>query len=308
MSQPEVSALDVSAPDLTANFPSGRGRLVGLVSRALPAGMRGRSALIIGLMILLVVAVFSIGAPLFTHYSPTEIDATSPLLPPFSHGHWLGTDSYGRDLWSRIVYGGRYDLAIAFGATSVTLIVGTLVGMLAGHFGGIVGSLLMRLVDLVFAFPFIVLVIAIIAMLGPSLLNMFIALWAASWVSYARISNGRTLAANRYGYVQAAHALGFSRLRIIFRHTLPSVFPSVLIFAMVDAVGNVGLGASLGFLGIGIRPPTPEWGTLIADGKNYIFSNWWLAILPGVALVILGIALSLIGDGLAALMRPQDGR
>jgi peptide/nickel transport system permease protein len=199
-------------------------------------------------------------------------------------------------------------MAIVFGATSVTMVVGTLVGMVAGHVGGRIGTMVMRVVDLVFAFPFMVLVIAIIAMLGPSLLNMFVALWVASWVSYARIAHGQTIAANRYGYVLAAHALGFSRLRIIFRHTLPSVLPSVLIFAMVDAVGNVILGASLGFLGVGIRPPTPEWGTLISDGKNYIFSQWWLAILPGIALVVVGVALSLIGDGLAAVMRPKDGR
>ena len=240
----------------------------------------------IGCTLMLIVLVLSIGAPLFTDYSPTAIDASSPLLPPFSAGHCSAPTQYGRDLWSRILYGGRYDLAIAFGATSVTLVVGTLVGMVAGHVGGWVGTVVMRVVDLVFAFPFMVLVIAIIAMLGPSLLNMFVALWIASWVSYARIAHGQTIAANRYGYVLAAHALGFSRLRIMLPAHLPSVLPSVLIFAMVDAVGNVILGASLGFLGVGIRPPTPEWGTMISDGKNYIFSQWWLAILPGIALIV----------------------
>ena len=290
------------------DYPTARTRGLVRTQRLLPAILRGKAALIAGTVLLLAIAVLCLGAPLFTHYSPTAIDPLNPALPPFSPHHLLGTDEYGRDMWSRILYGGRYDLAIAFGATGVTLVFGLLVGIIAGHFGGIGGAIAMRVVDLVFAFPFIVLVIAIIAMLGSSLFNMFIALWVTSWVSYARISNGRTQTANRLGYVMAAHALGFSRWRIIFRHTLPSVLPACLIFSMVDAVGNVLLGASLGFLGIGIRQPTPEWGSIIADGQNYILSAWWISILPGAALVLLGVALSLIGDGLASVLRPKDGR
>jgi peptide/nickel transport system permease protein len=268
--------------------------------------VRGRKALIIGSSIIFVIAVLCIGAPLFTSHGPTEIDPTNPLAGLFSPGHLLGTDEYGRDTWARILYGGRYDLAIAFGATAVTLVVGTLVGLVAGHFGGWVGAVLMRVVDLFFAFPFVVLVIAIIAMLGPSLINLFIALWIASWVSYARIAYGQTVTANGYGYVIAAKSLGFSRSRIMFRHTLPSVLPGAIIFAMVDAVGNVLLGASLGFLGVGIQQPTPEWGAMIAEGQNYILSQWWLSIVPGGALVLLGIGLSLIGDGLTDIMRPGN--
>jgi peptide/nickel transport system permease protein len=291
----------------TATLPA-RARVLSRVQSMVPPFMRGRPALFVGGGLLLIIAVLSLGAPLFTKYSPTDIDPLHPLLPPFSAGHLLGTDEYGRDMFARVIYGGRYDLAIAFGATAVTLIVGLFIGMFAGHFGRPFGTIAMRLVDLVFAFPFIVLVIAIIAMLGPSLINLFIALWIASWVSYARIAHGRTVSANELGYVVAARALGFSHLRIIFRHTLPSVLPACVIFAMVDAVGNVLLGASLGFLGIGIRQPTPEWGSIISEGQNYIFSQWWISILPGIALVLLGIALSLIGDGLADALRPRDSR
>jgi len=290
------------------DFPTMRGRGLARTQRLIPAFLRGRAALLAGGVLLLAVVVLCVGAPLFTQYSPTAIDPLNPVLPPFSPGHLLGTDEYGRDLWSRILYGGRYDLAIAFGATGVTLVFGTLWGMIAGHFGRIGGAIAMRVVDLVFAFPFIVLVIALIAALGSSLFNMFVAIWVTSWVSYARIAYGRTLTANRLGYVVAAHALGFSRLRIIFRHTLPSVLPAALIFSMVDAVGNVILAASLGFLGIGIRQPTPEWGSVIADGQDYILSAWWISIIPGAALVILGVGLSLIGDGLASVLRPKDGR
>jgi peptide/nickel transport system permease protein len=271
-----------------------------------PKFIRGRRALIAGSTIIAVIAILCIGAPLFTPYSPTQIDPENPLAGVFSPGHLLGTDEYGRDLLSRVLYGGRYDLAIAFGATAVTLVVGTLIGLVAGHFGGWLGSVLMRIVDLFFAFPFVVLVIAIIAMLGPSLINLFIALWIASWVSYARIAHGQTVSANGYGYVIAAKSLGFSHARIMFRHALPSVLPGAIIFAMVDAVGNVLLGASLGFLGVGIQQPTPEWGAMIAEGQNYILSEWWLSIIPGGALVLLGVGLSLVGDGLADVLRPRN--
>ena len=269
----------------------------------MPARLRGKTTLIIGGALLAVLIVLCVFAPVFTKYEPTAIDPLNPLAPLFAPGHLLGTDAYGRDVLSRVLYGGRYDLAIAFFATAVTLVMGTLIGLVAGHIGGRTDTIVMRVVDLFFAFPFIVLVIAIITSLGASLINLFIALWVVSWVSYARIAHGQTLSARNYGYVVAAKALGFSPWRVMFRHILPSVLPGVIIFAMVDAVGNVLLGASLGYLGIGIQQPTPEWGSMISDGQDYILSNWYLAITPGAALVVLGVALSLLGDGLADLMR-----
>lgn len=268
--------------------------------------LRGRPALVVGGLLLLLIVVLCVGAPLFASASPTDVDPLHPLAAPFTGGHLLGTDEYGRDIWSRILYGGRYDLAIAVFATGVTLVVGTALGLLAGFFGGVVERLVMRTVDLFFAFPFIVLVIAIIAALGPNLLNMFIALWIASWVSYARIAHGQTRTALGYGYVVAAQALGFPRWRVMLRHILPSILPAAVIFAMVDAVGNVLLGASLGFLGIGIAAPAPEWGAMISDGQNYLLSQWWLSMAPGGALVVLGVAFSLLGDGLADVLRPEQ--
>jgi len=272
----------------------------------LPRVLRGRVSLVVGTALLAVIAVMTIGAPLFTSWSPTAIDPLSPLVPPGTGGHLLGTDEFGRDLWSRVLYGGRYDLAIAFGATIVTFVAGTAIGMIAAWTGGWFEALLMRIVDLFFAFPFIVLVIAIVATLGPSLRNMFIALWVTSWVVYARIAHGQTLAARRYGYVVAATVLGYSSFRVLARHVLPSVLPLVVVFAMVDAVGNVLLGASLGFLGIGVRQPAPEWGSMISGGQNYILSNWQLSLIPGLALVVLGVAFSLLGDGLADVLRPKQ--
>jgi peptide/nickel transport system permease protein len=269
----------------------------------IPAAISGRPALWIGSVILGVIVVLCVGAPLFTSDSPTAVDALHPLAPLFSSGHLLGTDEFGRDILSRVLYGGRYDLAIAFGATAVTLVVGTAIGLISAYVGGITDHIVMRIVDLFFAFPFVVLVIAIIAALGPALINLFIALWVTSWVSYARIGHGQTLSAKGYGYVVAARCLGFSRWRVMIRHILPSVLPLVTIFAMVDAVGNVLLGASLGFLGVGIRQPAPEWGAMISDGQNYILSNLSISLIPGLALVLLGIALSLIGDGLNDILR-----
>jgi len=265
-----------------------------------------RFVLIAGLAVLAIAIAAILAAPLLVSQSPTTIDVLHPLSPPLTAGHLLGTDQYGRDLLARILYGGRIDLAIAFGATSVTLVFGTIVGLVAGYFGGWVDNLLMRIVDLFFAFPFLVLIIAIIAMLGPSIFNMFIAIWITSWVSYARIMRAQTVVAKKQQYVLAARALGYGRLRVMFRHILPNTASSVIIFSMVDAVGNIILAASLGFLGLGAQPPTPEWGTMISDGQSYILSSWWLATLPGVAIIFVGVAFSLIGDGLADLLRVGD--
>ena len=265
-----------------------------------------RLPLIIGLVLLAIAILAVTFAPLLTSAPPNQIDVLNPLAPPLTPGHLLGTDQFGRDLWSRILYGGRIDLAIAFGATSVTLVGGTIIGLVAGYFGGKIDNVLMRIVDLVFAFPFLVLIIAIIAMLGPSLFNIFLAIWITSWVAYARIMRAQVIVAKKQQYVLAARALGYSRTRVMLRHILPNTASAVIIFSMVDAIGNIILAASLGFLGLGVQPPTPEWGTMISDGQNYITTAWWLTTLPGLAVVFVGVAFSLIGDGLADVLRPGD--
>ena len=271
-----------------ASKAAGRRRSVAL--RRLP--------LIIGLVLLAIAILAVTFAPLLTSAPPNQIDVLNPLAPPLTPGHLLGTDQYGRDLFSRILYGGRIDLAIAFAATSVTLV--------AGYSGGKIDNVLMRIVDLFFAFPFLVLIIAIIAMLGPSLFNIFLAIWITSWVAYARIMRAQVIVAKKQQYVLAARALGYSRTRVMLRHILPNTASAVIIFSMVDAIGNIILAASLGFLGLGVQPPTPEWGTMISDGQNYITTAWWLTTLPGLAVVFVGVAFSLIGDGLADVLRPGD--
>jgi peptide/nickel transport system permease protein len=266
----------------------------------------GRVTLAIGLLTLGTMIVASVAAPLLTSYKPDAIDPLHPLLHPLSPGHPLGTDSFGRDILSRILYGGRIDLLIAFGATSVTAVVGTVIGLISGYFGGWIDTVIMRIVDLFFAFPFFVLVIAIVAMLGPSVFNMFVAIWLTSWISYARITRGHTLVAKRQEYTLAARALGYRNRRVMLRHILPNVVSFVIIFAMVDAVGNIVLGSSLGFLGLGAQPPSPEWGVMISDGQNYLLTAWWLSTFPGIAIILVGVGFSLIGDGLADILRPGD--
>jgi len=267
---------------------------------------RRRLTLIAGLVMLGIAIAAVALAPVLVSQSPTTIDPLHPLARPLTPGHLLGTDQFGRDLLARILYGGRIDLAIAFGATGVTLVGGTFIGLIAGYLGGRVDSFLMRLVDLFFAFPFLVLIIAIVAMLGPSIFNMFVAIWITSWVSYARIMRAQTVVAAKQQYVLAARALGYGSLRVMFRHILPNAASAVIIFSMVDAVGNIILAASLGFLGLGAQPPSPEWGAMISDGQNYVLSAWWLATIPGLAVVFLGVAFSLVGDGLADLLRAGD--
>ena len=289
-----VQASDSGSAVVRLRTATGRGRVP----------WRRYVALTIGVILVALTIAAVLCAPLLTSYDPTTQDLLHPLAAPFTPGHPLGTDQFGRDILSRILYAGRIDILIAFGATSVTVLVGSLIGLVSGYFGGWLDTVIMRVVDIFFAFPFIVLVLAIIAILGPGLLNMFIAIWLVSWISYARIVRGEVLVAKRQEYVLAARALGYSSPRIMLGHILPNVITPAIIFSMLDAVGNVGLGAALGFLGLGAQDPLAEWGKMIADGQNFMLTSWWLPTLPGLAIVIFGLGLSLAGDGLADILRP----
>jgi peptide/nickel transport system permease protein len=275
--------------------------------------IRGRSRrsaitwpLVVGGTIFLLVILLCVFAPLVTHYDPTAQDLLNPGAPPFTAGHILGTDApYGRDVLSRLLYGGRADLAIAIFGTGVTIIFGTVIGLISGYFGGWIDTVFMRIADVFFAFPFLVLVLAIVSALGPSLINLFIAIWAVGWVSYARIIRGQALSLKQRDYVLAAHCIGCTHPHIMRRHILPHAFSAALVFAMVDAIGNILLAAALGYLGLGVQEPQPEWGTMISDGQNYIVTAWWVPTIPGLAIAVVGISLSLMGDGLATLLRPR---
>jgi peptide/nickel transport system permease protein len=252
----------------------------------------------VGVGILGVVALAAIFAPLVAPYAPNEQNLANAFQPP-SWSHLMGTDNLGRDIFSRVVYAGRVDLQIGFITTYIPLATGVVLGAIAGYLGGRVDTVIMRLVDVVIAFPFLVLVIAILAVVGPGLKGMYIAVLAVGWSMYARLTRAEMLVLREQQFILAAESLALSRRRIIFRHAVPNVLRPNLVFSMADFVLNILLVASLSFLGLGVRPPTAEWGAMVADGQNFLLNAWWITTFPGIVIVIVGIGLSLIGDGLA---------
>jgi peptide/nickel transport system permease protein len=253
---------------------------------------------IIGVILILVIA-----APLITSYNP-DTQNLNATLSGFSAKHLLGTDQEGRDTFTRLLYGGRIDLQVAFIAVLFPFVLGTILGSVAGYFGGWIDIIIMRVVDIVVAFPFFVLVIALVFVLGPGERSIYIAITVVGWVSYARIIRGEILVAKRQEYVLAAQSGGLSNARIMGRHLLPNVITQAIVYAMSDIVQDILAIVTLSYLGLGIQPPTPDWGTMISDGQNFLTTHWQLTTIPGLAVVITGLGLSLIGDGLADLLRP----
>jgi len=282
--------------------------IVGAVAVERARGFRQRwyrtPAFVAGLAIIGTLALAAILAPVLATHDPTQQNLRNILQGP-STEHYLGTDQLGRDVWSRLLYGARIDLRVAALAVLLSFVLGTVLGCLAGYYGRWSDTVIMRMVDVMVAFPFYVLLIALVFVLGPSARNIYIAVALVGWVSYARIVRGEILVAKRQEYVLAAQAAGFSDARIIGRHILPNVITQAIVFAMSDIVLTLVGIVTLGYLGLGIQPPTPDWGTMIADGQNFLTTQWQISTIPGVAVVVTGIGLSLIGDGLADLLRPE---
>lgn len=249
-----------------------------------------------------VVAVF---APLLAPYEPSTTDVSAILRPPLSEGHLLGTDQLGRDLFSRIVYGARVDLSMGLIGVVAPFLLGIFLGVVAGYAGGKVDTALMRLVDVMLAFPFLVMVLAIVAILGPGLRNYFVALAIVAWVPYARLVRAETLVLRRSEFVEAAQTLAYPRRAIVFRHVLPNAIAPAAVFVITDIVLTILLGAALSFYGLGAQPPTAEWGRMIAEGEVYQTTAWWLTVIPGTMLMLLTLGFSLLGDGLARQLRVQ---
>jgi peptide/nickel transport system permease protein len=260
-------------------------------------------SLVGGISIFGVIVLLAIFAPFIAH-SPTYQDLLSQLQGP-SWRHPLGTDDLGRDVWARLVFGARTDLHIAFLAVFFPFCLGTVIGLLAGYYGGWLDLVVGWLVNTVVAFPFFVLIIALAFALGPGSRSIYIAITIVGWVSYARIVRGEVLVAKRREYVLAAKAAGLSDTRILFRHLLPNTITQAIVFSMSDVVLDILAIVTLGYLGIGVQPPTADWGQMIAEGRGFLTTNWELATLPGIAVVITALALALIADGLADLLRPE---
>ena len=240
-------------------------------------------------------------ADLIAPYDPIAQDLTATLQGP-SAAHWLGTDNYGRDILSRILHSARVDLQMGIFGVLFPFLIGNLVGLIAGHFGGLVDTLLMRLLEVTIAFPFFVLVIAIISILGPGLTSFYIALAMVGWVSYARLVRAQILVLKGSDFISAARTLGYSDLRIMFRHLLPNAITPAVVFSMTDVVLVILLGSALSYLGLGAQPPTAEWGVMIAEGQQFLSTAWWICLFPGLAIVLLALGFSLIADGLAELL------
>ncbi len=257
-----------------------------------------------GALMLLLLASATILGPLLAPSDPLAVDFGQALLPPGA-GHWFGTDDLGRDVLSRVIVATHTDLEIAIMCVLIPFLIGTVVGLVSGYAGGMVDVVLMRLVDILWAFPFYVLVIAIVGSLGPSILNMYLAFALVAWISFARIVRGEVLVLKQQEFVQAALVLGYGHPRILLRHILPNAITPAIIFMMSDVVLTILAVTALGFLGLGIQPPTPEWGVMIAEGRNFIFDGWWGSLFPGMAIVYVGVTFSFLGDGLDDFLRPK---
>jgi len=261
--------------------------------------------LIAGGLILAILIATAILAPWIAPYGPLDQNPSNTLRSP-SIDHPFGTDNYGRDVFSRVVHGARIDLRVGLIAVIAPFFLGIIIGSIAGYYGGWSDTLAMRAVDVVIAFPFLVLVIFIVSVLGPGLNNMFIAVAFVGWIVYARLIRGSILVEKNKEYVVAAKAIGGNDWRVIKQHVFPNVVTHCIVFAMADMAGYIGLAAALSYLGLGARPPAPEWGASIAAGQSFMTTAWWICAFPGAAIVITGIALSLIGDGLADALRPSN--
>ncbi len=268
--------------------------------------LRERAA-VAGLMIVVLFVLAAVAAPLVAPRDPTGVDARSILASP-SGDHWLGTDNLGRDLLSRLIYGARWTLGTAFLAAILVVSIGVLVGLVAGYLGGLIDNVLMRVVDVLLAFPSLVLALAIVGVLGPSLRNVMIGMVAIWWVDYARVIRGLTMAMREREFVTAARCVGASAPHIILRHLLPNVIPSIIVLATLE-LGSLMLAISgLSFLGLGAQPPTPEWGTMLNDGRLFFQRSPQLMLYPGLAITLVVIGFNLVGDGLRDVLDPRMKR
>jgi peptide/nickel transport system permease protein len=260
---------------------------------------------LLGLTLTLVAVAIAVGAPLLTSHDPLAGDFAASLRPPGSPGHPLGTDQLGRDLLARVLYGARIALFIGLCTVAVTAVVGGLVGLVAGFFGGWPGTVLMRLADVQLSFPFILLALTINAIVGLGLRNIILSLSAAGWVVYARVVRGEVLSVRQREYVQAAAALGTGGSRLLFRHVLPNVAPSIVIVASLQFSQFIVAEAAISFLGFGVQPPTPAWGSMLSESRDFLYVAWWLAACPGAALALTALGINLVGDWLRDVLDPK---
>lgn len=265
-----------------------------------PLGMFG----FIVLFLLVVVALF---APLIAPYSPTAQNLSNVLKPP-SWTHWAGTDEFGRDILSRLIFGTRITVQTVLAVTVIVGPLGMLIGIVAGFVGGRMDAILMRITDIVLSFPSLILALAFAAALGAGLETAIIAISLTGWPPIARLARAETLIVRNTDYVAAARLYGASPLRLLFRYIAPMCIPSVVVRLTMNMAGIILTAAALGFLGLGAQPPAPEWGAMISNGRKFMLDNWWVAVMPGIAILITSLAFNLAGDALRDILDPRHAR
>ncbi|UOM34075.1 ABC transporter permease [Acuticoccus sp. I52.16.1] len=292
----------------TSRPPTSRIAYVSRVSRAFGAGLykafNANKTSWVGLGLFLAVCLLAILAPWIAPYDPIDQSILFRLKPP-SAEHWFGTDYYGRDVLSRILYGGRISLTIGLLAIGLALVVGTMIGMIAGYFGGAIDIVLMQIMDVFLAFPALILGLFIVAMLGPSVENLIFAIAVTAVAPFARIARAPTISIKEREFVEAGRALGFSNRRLIVGHILPNILPEILVMGSLYLATAIRVEASLAFIGLGVAPPTPTWGGMIREGFENILDSFWLAVFPSIAILIVVFSLNLLGDGLRDAIDPR---
>lgn len=260
-----------------------------------------------GAVVVILMFMVALLAPLISPHDPAAIDAYHILLPP-SLDHWMGTDDLGRDVLSRMMHGAGISLMVGFVAIGIAIVIGTVVGLLAGYYSGWADAVLMRFVDIMLCFPTLFLILAVIALLEPSIWYIMIIIGLTGWMGVARLVRAEVLSIRERDYVLAARSIGASDLRIIFRHILPNVMGPVLVSATLGVAGAILTESALSFLGIGVQPPTPSWGNILSAGKEFIEFAWWLSLFPGLAIMVTVLSYYLVGEGIRDALDPRLNR
>jgi peptide/nickel transport system permease protein len=258
----------------------------------------------LGLVVFVVVVLLAILAPWISPHDPVEQDVFSKLKPPFDT-YYLGTDYFGRDILSRLLYGARISLVIGIASTGIALVIGSAIGIIAGWYGGRLDIIVMQTMDMLLAFPSLILGLILVAMLGPSVTNIVIAIAITSIPSFARIARAPTIAIKEREFIDAGRSLGFSDARLMLRHVLPNIFPEILVMGSLWLASAIRTEASLAFVGLGVKPPIPTWGGMIREGFENILDSYWLVLAPSIAILVVVFALNILGDGLRDAIDPK---
>jgi len=264
-----------------------------------------------GLLIVVAMTGIAVGAALVSPHDPYDQDVTGRLKPPVwmaggSAAHLLGTDPVGRDILARIIYGSRISLATGAVSVVISVVIGVLLGLIGGYYGGKLDSVITNSVNVMMAFPFMLLALTAVAVMGPSFRNMVIVLGITGWPIYTRVVRAETAQIKTLEFIMAARALGFSSLRIILRHVFPNLFNTVIVTSSLEVARMILMESILSFLGLGVQPPTPSWGGMLGEGRTYMLTHWWLATFPGIAIFFTTLGINLLGDGLRDVLDPHQ--